>query len=404
LGRLEFFKAARDSVDLLKPIGRRGGSSLLIHHDEADGICSAAIALKALENLGFTVKPICLEKLYREVLEEVYRRSIFDAIVFTDIGGAHAGYISKLNVDGIPTVILDHHKPEPSSNPSVVNLSPDLYGLNGDEISASTVAYIFAKMVYPGAEELAHLALIGSAEIPGPLRGLDMEATQDAIRRGFLEPTGRGDYRVKAMGRPLSYRKLSSILSILGSVGYYRGGPMLGLKACLEGLTEDIESLSSKLEDERREANRKLLSKLYREGLRIDGYVQWFHAEDTFSGMGVKVIGSFCSYLRYQRRIVRPDLYIVGFMYMSREIPGFSPLRNDYSKVSGRLPEELEDEVRRGLKPPLSIVLPKACEAYGGFGDGHASAASGVVLKGMEERFVEEFNRLVSESLSVSQS
>ncbi|MEM2739963.1 MAG: hypothetical protein QXQ29_04100 [Candidatus Bathyarchaeia archaeon] len=396
MGRSEFFKAARDAVELVKPIGRRGGSSLLIHHDEADGICSAGIASKALENLGFTVKPVCLEKLYREVLEEIYCRSVFDAIVFTDIGGAHAGYISKLNTDGIPTVILDHHKPERPSNPSVFNLSPDLYGLDGDEISASTVAYIFAKMAYPEAENLAYLALIGSAEIPGPLRGLDMEATQDAIRRGLVEPTGRGDYRVKAMGRLLSYKKISSILSILGSVGYYRGGPTLGLRACIEGLTEEVESFASKLEDERKEANRKLLSKLYREGLTVDGYTQWFHAEDSFSGMGVKVIGSFCSYLRYQKRIVRSDLYIIGFMYMSREIPGFSPLKSDYSKVSGRLPEGLEEEVRNGLKPPLSTILPRACEAYGGFGDGHASAASGVVLRGEEVGFIEEFNRLVS--------
>lgn len=401
MGLPEFFKAIRDALDLVKPIGRRGGSTLLIHHDEADGICSAAIASKALENLGFTVKPVCLEKLYREVLEEIYLRSVFDTIVFTDIGGAHAGYISRLNTNGIPTIILDHHKPERSLTPSILNLSPDLYGLDGDEISASTVAYIFAKIAYPEAEELAHLALIGSAEIPGPLRGLDMEATQDAIRRGLVEPTSGGDYKVKAMGRPLSYKRISSILSILGSVGYYRGGPTLGLKACLEGLTEEIESFASKLEDERREANRKLLSKLYREGLTMDGYTQWFHAEDLFSGMGVKVIGSFCSYLRYQKRIVRPDLYIIGFMYMSREIPGFSPLRNDYSKVSGRLPERLEDDVKRGLKPPLSTILPRACEAYGGFGDGHISAASGIILRGEEEGFIEEFNRLVSEHTAI---
>ncbi|MCX8162106.1 MAG: hypothetical protein N3E44_03820 [Candidatus Bathyarchaeota archaeon] len=402
MGRSELFKAAREAVEFIKPIGRRKGSSLLIHHDEADGICSAAIASKALESLGFTVKPICLEKLYREVLEEIYRSSIFDAIVFTDIGGAHAGYISRLNTDRIPTIILDHHKPEQPSNPSVFNLSPDLYGLNGDEISASTVAYIFAKVAYPEAENLAHLALIGSAEIPGPIRGLDMEATQDAIRRGLVEPAGREDYRVKAMGRPLSYKKISGILSILGSVGYYRGGPTLGLKACLEGLTGEIESFASKLEDERREANRKLLSRLYREGLTVDGYTQWFHVEDSFSGMGVKVIGSFCSYLRYQKRIVRPDLYIIGFMHMSREIPGFNPLKSDYSKVSGRLPEWLEGEVKKGLKPPLSIILPKACETYGGFGDGHTSAASGVVLRGEEEGFIEEFNRLVSEYTEVS--
>jgi len=402
LGREEFFKAIKDTIESIKPIGRRGGSTLLIHHDEADGICSAAIALKALESIGFTVKSVCLEKLYREVLEEIYSKSAYDIIVFTDIGSAHAGYISKLNVDNIPTIILDHHKPEKSSNPSVFNLSPDLYGIDGDEVSASTVTYIFAKTIHPKLEDLSYLALIGSAEIPGPLKGLDLEAAMDAIRIGAAEPSGRNDYRIKAMGKPLSYKRLSTILSILGSVGYYRGGPILGLKACLEGLTDQIESFASKLEEERKEANRKLLSKLYKSGLNIDGYTQWFHAGNTFSSMGVKVIGSFCSYLKYQRSIVRQDLYIIGFMNMSREIPGFNPLRSDYSKISGRLPDKLESDVRNGLKPPLSTIIPIACEAHGGFGDGHISAASGIILKGREEDFIGTFNKLISEYSRVS--
>lgn len=397
--RREFFEAIDSAVELIWKARRTGVEALIVHHDEADGICSAAITLKALEDTGFEVKPVCLEKLYPETVEEIYRESCFNLIVFTDIGGAHASLISEVNKSRIPTLILDHHKPEKPSTPSVFNLSPDLYGLNGDEISASTVAYMFAKKVSDEVKKLAHLALIGSAEIPGSISGLNLEATWDALTQGLVEPSGRNDFKVKAMGKPLSYRRLSSILSVLGSVGYYRGGPSIGLKVCLEGLTPEAEEAALRFEEERKIANRRLLWKLRREGLRIERYTQWFHSRDNYKGMGVKVIGSFCSYLRYQRSIVKPNLYLLGFMYMPREIPGFKPLRGDYTKVSGRLPKPLEEEVKKGDKPALSEVLPEACRRHGGFGDGHAAAASGVILRGEERGFIRDFDVIVESML-----
>ena len=44
--------------------------------------------------------------------------------------------------------------------------------------------------------------------------------------------------------------------------------------------------------------------------------------------------------------------------------------------------------IELGAMEPLSKLLPKAAEKVGGFGDGHAAAASGVIPKGRERDFI----------------
>ncbi len=59
--------------------------ALILHHDEADGLCSAALAKIAIENLGIETRLICLDKLYPEVVKDVEgvaRR----LVVFSDLG------------------------------------------------------------------------------------------------------------------------------------------------------------------------------------------------------------------------------------------------------------------------------------------------------------------------------
>ena len=124
-------------------------------------------------------------------------------------------------------------------------------------------------------------------------------------------------------------------------------------------------------------------------------YTQWFHAEDTFKGMGTKVLGSFCSYLRFQS-VVNPTKYLVGFTNMSRELPSFGQLDKDLVKVSSRAPDQLAKMIEIGRKPPLSKVLPEACAIYGGFGDGHSVAASGILPAGLEGEFMRTLEKIIS--------
>jgi len=45
--------------------------ALILHHDEADGLCSAALTKIAIEKLGVETRLICLDKLYPEVVKDV---------------------------------------------------------------------------------------------------------------------------------------------------------------------------------------------------------------------------------------------------------------------------------------------------------------------------------------------
>ncbi|MEM3522426.1 MAG: DHH family phosphoesterase [Candidatus Bathyarchaeia archaeon] len=370
---------------------------LIVHHDEADGICSAAIIKKALERKGFFIKTLCLDKLFPEVIEKLHSEKDKN-IIYTDIGSAHVKRISNVNKSKNFTIILDHHDTEISLDPKVYNINPELYGISGEkEASASTIAYFFAKILDKTNMDLAHLAIIGSAEIPETLIGLNEKALKDALEKKLVEikkSKFREEIKITSLGKAISYKRISTLLSVLGSVGYYRNGPEIGISICLEGLKPDLEKIALNLENERKLANKRLLTELMNKGLNQLNNVQWFHAMDNFKGMGTKVIGSFCSYLSFQR-IVNPNKYLIGIMNMDSTIPKFGKLDKEYVKVSARAPEALSKMIEIGKMPPLSKILPKACEDHGGFGDGHTVAASGIFLKGKEESFLTKLDKLI---------
>ncbi|MEM2849406.1 MAG: DHH family phosphoesterase [Candidatus Bathyarchaeia archaeon] len=351
----------------------------IIHHDEADGVCSAAITAKALDRAGLNFKTICLDKLYPDVLKGIYAQEC-GLYLLTDIGSAHIKLIEREAPMGSLTIILDHHDTLQSSRSDVLNVNPELYGLSGErDASASTVAYLFAKTLDASNSDLSALALVGAAEIPGPLTGLNQLALRDALNGGFIQ-SEKEDFKIMSLGKPLSYRRYSTILSVLASVGYYRGGPLRALKACMDGFKDEDYEEASKLEEERKKANATLLSILRREKPAKMKAIQWFSDRGVYRGMGTKVIGSFCSYLQYQGFIDK-DKYIVGYMDVLPDIPGYGRLEKTYVKISTRAPKPLADRITAGEKPPLSRILPEACSKFGGFADGHTVAASGVVEK-----------------------
>lgn len=393
----KLLKNIEEAIDKVKKF--QGKDALIIHHDEADGICSAAIIKKTLENYGFSIKNLCLEKLFPEVIEKLHSKSNF-LYIYTDLGSAHVEKISKINEEKNLTIILDHHDTTHCDNPSIYNINPELYGLSGEkDASASTISYFFSKKFNEENKKLSYLAIIGSAEIP-TIEGLNKEVIKDALNEKIItiSKTKIGeDIKISSLGKPLSYKRLSTLLSILGSVGYYRNGPEKGIKICLEGLDEKMENEIEKFEKERKEANKKLLNELYKKGLEKLSHIQWFHAKDIFKGMGTKVIGSFCSYLSFQKRLVDQNKYLIGIMNMSSIIPNFGNLEKKYVKVSARAPKQLSVLIEKNKALPLSKILPEACSLYDGFADGHSIAASGVILSGKEKEFIDTLNKLVRE-------
>lgn len=385
----EFEVRAKSAIRCLEGIEKR--SALLVHHDDADGICSGAIVKRALERRGFSVKSICLEKLIPEAISAIHseRRGL---VVYADLGSGHADEISVANSEGDLVIILDHHEVKPSKGPEVHHLNLTLFGFDGDrDFSASTCSYLFATTLDPGNLDLAYLAYVGGIEIPGEASGLNRLALEDALRASEVSERG-GKLILRRLN--MYADKLFSTLQILGPVGYYRGGPSLGIGLCFGEGVERALDMAEELEELRRSANRELLQRLKGGGLRKLKRVQWFDAEDVFTGMGTKVLGSFCSYASYQRSIVDQDKYLIGMMEMPREIPDLMELGKSYTKASVRAPEKLRRDVKLGKAPSSAAALSRSCEGFGS-ADGHAVAASAVIERGREEELVERFEEFV---------
>ncbi len=369
--------------------------AVVLHHDEADGLCSAALTRIAIEKLGVETRLICLDKLYPEVVRDIEGGSR-RLVVFSDLGSGHVQLLESQNRSKNILLILDHHDTSESRDPLVHNLNPELNGFSGEkDASSSTVAYLFAKTVDPSLVTFAPLAIIGSTEIPGEAQSLNKIPIQDAEKTGAVKRTPSGAVKFDGAVPWLSPSRASSILNVLGSVGYYRGGPQLGLSACIKGFDKQTLETAKGLEEERKNANQRMMEKIRNGGLTHMKNIQWFHARENYKGMSGKVVGSFCSYLSYQR-LVNPAKYLIGMMNVPPEVPEWGKLQSAMVKVSGRAPQPLAKMIETGKRPPLSRILPYSCEKVGGFGDGHTVAASGVFPVGHEEAFLEALDALAT--------
>ncbi len=369
--------------------------AIVLHHDEADGLTSAALTKLALSRLGLETRLICLDKLYPEVVKDIESRPP-RVVAYVDLGSGHIDWVVEANSSKALVLVLDHHDTSSLQDPLLYNLNPEPYGFSGEkDASSATVAYLFCKTVDPELSNYAHLATIGSLEIPGETQGLNLIAMNDAKEGGLVRDSGKWDLKIQAKGMNLTRTRASSLLNILGSVGYYRNGPEMGVEACTTGFTDQTMAMAKEFEEERKQANRKILAMIRKGGLSQEKNIQWFHAHDNYKGMGGKVVGSFCSYLRYQGGI-NPVKYLIGMMNVPADIPGWGKLSSSMVKVSGRAPQILTSLIEKGKKPSLSKILPESCSKVGGFGDGHSVAASGVFPVGKEEMFVDEIDRLAA--------
>ncbi len=365
---------------------------ILVHHDDGDGLCSAAVTKAALEREACRVKTFCLEKIYPDVVESLHKGA-GKTIVYADIGSSHADLISELNKSRNLTIILDHHDPMPTNDPKVYDLNLEHYGFRGEsDFSGATSCYLFAKALNEQNVDLSYLALVGSCEIPDGFAGLNKVVSDEAVKNGIVQVEGKKT-RIVKFGT--SVEDLFSKLQILGPVGYYEGGPELGIQACLEGITDQVKQKIDELEERRKTANKRLLARLYRERLRETEHVQWFDAGDVYRGMGTKVVGQFCSFISYQTRLIKPNKYILGVMSVPPDVPGWGKLGEVFVKISVRVPKALQTLLDRGKMPSAVDLLKKASEGFG-VADGHEYAANVIVPVDKKEVLIKNAEGVIS--------
>jgi len=378
----EFGKKVGTAISELKQM--KPEEIVLVHHDDADGLCSAAVVKAALEREGYGVKTFCLEKIYPEVVESLHEN--VDRIIFyADIGSSHANFISECNAGRNLTIILDHHDPTPAGDPRVYDLNLENYGFRGEsDFSGATCCYLFAKALNEGNTDLSYLALVGSCEIPEGFTGLNKVVLDESIKNGVVQGEGK---KIKVVKFGTRIDSFFSKLQILGPVGYYEGGPELGIRACLEGITDEVKQKIDELEERRKRVNKSLIARLYRERLKETAHTQWFDAGDMYKGMGTKVIGQFCSFLSYQGRLIKPNKYIFGIVNVPPDIPGWGKLKKTFAKASVRVPRGMQTLIDQRKTPGAVNLLIEASRGFG-VADGHEYAANVIVPVDKKEALI----------------
>lgn len=375
----------------------------LFHHNDSDGLTSGAVLTRAFERAGFAVERYCLEKTYPAVLERIFEQR-GRLIVFTDFAGRIAPLISDLNRSRNLVLILDHHKAIPATDTMVHNLDPELFGLPGDrDITASTTCYLFACTLNPLNSDLAPIAAIGAVGdgffVDGCLAGQNRAVALEAARQGFLEIEKHDageSYIYRSDRGPMPCSQLSAHLDTLGAAGYYQNGPEMGIRVCLNGFGSQSDRMLAELKSIQSRAFAKAIQGLKYGELNQTDHIQWFHVQDRFEPMGVKMIGAFCEAYKDSAPFT-PDKYIAGFQVIPNVVPGFGPVPLNQVKISMRMSQHLRTEIRAARAPGLDTFLPEATARVGGFSDAcHSLNAATTVAIGQEEALIVEMENILT--------
>ncbi len=374
----------------------------VFHHNDSDGLTSGAILTRAFERAGYAVRRYCLEKPYPAVLEKAFEQE-GKLLVFADFAGRIAPLLSDLNRGRNLALILDHHVAEPATEPRVINLDPDLFGLKGDrDISGSTTCYLFARTMDPANRDLAAVATIGAVGdgffVDGALVSENRGVALEAQRQGRVEIHARERGELYLWNGREGRRDVIAVgddLDVLGGVGYYQGGPDLGVSVCLDGVSPESDRTVAELKAVREKIFTAEIDRLRAGGLHQAPHIQWFDVERRLFPMGVKMVGAFCDAIRVTD-LIDPTKYLAGFQVIPDEIPGFGSIRFDQVKVSMRVSPAMEEEIRAGRALGLNVLLPEATGRLGGFSDAcHSLTAATTVAIGLQERLVAEMEDIL---------
>ncbi|MBO8183687.1 MAG: DHH family phosphoesterase [Archaeoglobus sp.] len=393
-----FFDWVDDAAAKIKSF--KGEDITIVHHNDADGICSAAILSKLCEYLGHSPRLICIEKVHPAIVEKIHEK-VDGVIIYTDLGGLAAKMIDEINAGRSYVFIIDHHPAKPIKSDHVFVLDPELGGISGDVfVSAATLNYIFFRRITEEAKKYAYIAVIGAVgdyhDRSGGVLGFDRFALQEAIEENQVK-VKLEQYKERYFIRFFNEYAdvVAKYLTDLGACGYGMRCYRDAVRVLFEGFDEETLEEAKKLDKLREEKFHAEIERLKANGFNEGDYTQWFHVEDRFSPLGVKSVGEFCQLIK-DMIFVDGKKYLIGFQNMPRIIPDIGEIEWNAVKMSGRAPTQLERLILRGVAPGLELLVPEASKAVGGFADAtHKIAAACVIERGKEEEFIQEFEKLV---------
>src|SRR5581483_8388563 len=155
----------------------------VVSHIDADGLTSAAVAVRALERLG---KPYDVEflKSLRPGDVERLKNENPETLWFTDLGAGAAALFGD-----VEPVISDHHVPTARGK---YHLNCHFAGEDGARyLSGSTTTYLVARAMDRANRDMAPVAIVGSVgdlqdTDAGRLTGMNAAIVEDARAAGML--------------------------------------------------------------------------------------------------------------------------------------------------------------------------------------------------------------------------
>jgi RecJ-like exonuclease len=166
----------------------------VISHLDADGLSSAGIVATALKRKGIGFHLSIIKQLDADEMERIANEP-YDQYILLDFGSAK---IEEIEATGKRFVVLDHHQPIKESENQV---NPHFFGIDGStKVSASGLAYMFAKAMDPANSDLSHLAIVGAIgdqQENGEFTGLNADLLKEATEVGTI----RVNKGLRAFGR-----------------------------------------------------------------------------------------------------------------------------------------------------------------------------------------------------------
>jgi len=137
--------------------GASGRTVTVVHHIDADGVSSGAIAATALERAGVHAAMLPVKSLDAFHIERIHAAAP-QALWFCDLGST-----AYMHFPDLPRLVCDHHQlVRDGGEESFPHVNPLLDGLEGHEVSGAGCAYLVAAALSTQNQDLLPLALVGA--------------------------------------------------------------------------------------------------------------------------------------------------------------------------------------------------------------------------------------------------
>ncbi|MEK6985435.1 MAG: DHH family phosphoesterase [Candidatus Thermoplasmatota archaeon] len=455
-----FAARAAQGAGWVREQGAAGRTVTVVHHIDADGVTSGAIAAEALARAKVPCRMRPVKSLDAHHVAQLQDEG-HAALWFCDLGST-----AYMHFPATPKLVCDHHQlVRDGGEEAFPHVNPLLDGLDGGEVSGAGCAFVVAHALDARSLDLLPLALVGATadRQDRPLHGINLRYLEAAIAAGLVEASIDLSFFGPETRALTKFLSLANEPAIPGVAGDATGAERL-LRDC--GVDVAASRSWSTLSETQQRAVRSALAerlldaglaselpRLWRTVIRIrrephgptrelqefgtllnstarydrpdvgiavargDRGAMFEEALDLLDGHRKHLVGALDALAK------RPIQELAGVQWVHLEdavrdtvvgivagmaLGGPLGLRQDLpliafawtpdgrTKVSSRAPNGLKGRI------DLSVALREAAASVGGAGGGHPGAAGATIGRGEEARFLAALDPIVARQLGIA--